>query len=102
MGTNPYEDAEALVVGTKKLLKGNNKRFLTHKELQPYILKALEKVAPSKSVDGFAEGGAVEYDKEKIDMLVKELQNFAEGGIVEEEYDPIRINHSANLLLQEI
>ena len=35
-------------------------------------------------------------------MLVKELQNFAEGGIVEEEYDPIRINHSANLLLQEI
>ncbi len=102
VGTNPYEDAKALVVGTKKLLKGNNKRFLTHKELQPYILKALEKVAPSKSVDGFAEGGAVEYDKEKIDMLVKELQNFAEGGIVEEEYDPIRINHSANLLLQEI
>ena len=102
VGTNPYEDAAALVVGTKKLLKGNNKRFLTHKELQPYILKALEKVAPSKSVDGFAEGGAVEYDKEKIDMLVKELQNFAEGGIVEEEYDPIRINHSANLLLQEI
>ena len=102
VGTNAYEDAAALVVGTKKLLKGNNKRFLTHKELQPYILKALEKVAPSKSVDGFAEGGAVEYDKEKIDMLVKELQNFAEGGIVEEEYDPIRINHSANLLLQEI
>ena len=102
VGTNPYEGAKALVVGTKKLLKGNNKRFLTHKELQPYILKALEKVAPSKSVDGFAEGGAVEYDKEKIDMLVKELQNFAEGGIVEEEYDPIRINHSANLLLQEI
>ena len=94
--------AKALVDGTQKLLKGNNKRFLTHKELQPYILKALEKVAPSKSVDGFAEGGAVEYDKEKIDMLVKELQNFAEGGIVEEEYDPIRINHSANLLLQEI
>ena len=102
VGTSPYGDAKALVIDTKKLLKGNNKRFLTHKQLQPYILKALEKFAPSKSVDGFAEGGAVEYDKEKIDMLATELQNFAEGGIVNEEYDPIRINHSANLLLQEI